>query len=78
MSSHGRVFQLAEAARLRERLAGPPRPIDTSDALRLAGLPLRGPWPVDHVVVRGERVQADPEPGWLVVDGRRRYSGAWL
>lgn len=56
-----------------------PRPQDVTVALRLAGLPLRGPWPgTEYVIVHGEAVEPDPEPGWLVIEGRRVYSSDWL
>jgi len=71
-------MELAEAASLRERLARPTSADDIYAGLRIAGLPLRGPWPVESVVIHGYRVEPDAEPGYLVIDGERRYSGAWL
>jgi hypothetical protein len=68
----------AEAQALRVRLAHRSSTADVALALRLRGLPLRGPWERSHVIVRGRRVEPDPVPGFLRVDGRRRYSTEWL
>lgn len=74
--------KLAESQALRVRLARRSSTADVAVALRLRGLDLRGNAPEWrgrlHVIVRGQRVSPDPTPGFLVVDGRRRYSASWL
>jgi hypothetical protein len=71
--------QLEEARELRVRLARRSGTADVAVALRLRGLSLTGPWPGrTHVIVRGQRIEPDPRPGFLVVDGRHSYSSDWL
>lgn len=72
-------MEVTETQALRERMARRSHPQDVALALRLRGLPLRGPWPGrSFAVVRGQRVQPDREPGYLVIEGRRRFSSEWL
>jgi hypothetical protein len=53
-------------------------PGQIGEALRAAGLSLRGPWREHFKVVGSHIVEPDRTPGFLRVDGERLYSSTWL